>query len=240
MQMEIEEFTKQNRKYCKLKTAGESEQGRQIYTLGLSDGKGQRKKAMLVSCLHGSEQNTISDNLIALEAILSSDLLKTWDILSIPIANPDGKEHGARYNSKGIDLNRDFIKREAKETEIVIEAYDRFKPEVVLDYHSTKRTVDSCTIIPDKNIKLNLLKSVISSYSLTRKKKSLTRVPYLISTQEKIFATLICEGIYQLDEDVGGLVSYAIKESGLAAVLESVDNDFAVHVSTSILKKLSP
>ncbi|MDP2908609.1 MAG: DUF2817 domain-containing protein [Nanoarchaeota archaeon] len=238
--MGIEEFAKQNTKYCKLKTAGESEQGIPIYAMELSDGKGQRKKAMLVSCLHGSEQNTISDNLSTLEAILSSDLLKTWDILSIPVANPDGKEHGARYNSKGIDLNRDFIKREAKETGIIIEAYDKFKPEVVLDYHSTKKSVDSCIIIPDKNIKLNLLKSVISSYSLTRKKKSLTRVPHLISTQEKIFATLLCEGIYQLDEDVGGLVSYAIKESGLAAVIESADNDFAAYVSTSILKKLSP
>ena len=98
------------------------------------------------------------------EALLS--LLRDWTrdqyanvldsvvIVAVPIYNPDGNDAfgpqernrgaqngpaiiGQRANGQGLDLNRDYIKAEAPETQAAIEMFRTWDPDVFIDLHTT-------------------------------------------------------------------------------------------------------
>lgn len=79
-------------------------------------------------------------------------LLKRLIFVIVPIYNADGNERfsklnrpgqvgpdemGIRENSKGLDLNRDFIKLESKEGKALVGAFVAWDPEVFIDCHTT-------------------------------------------------------------------------------------------------------
>ena len=79
-------------------------------------------------------------------------LLKDLVIMIAPIYNCDGNEKfsptnrpgqvgpdemGVRENAHGLDLNRDFIKMEAPETQGLVKLLNSFDPKVVVDCHTT-------------------------------------------------------------------------------------------------------
>jgi len=80
-------------------------------------------------------------------------LLKKLIILIVPIYNADGNERidltnrvpqngpiggvGKRENAQGLDLNRDFIKLEAPETQSLIRLCNRWDPHIMVDLHTT-------------------------------------------------------------------------------------------------------
>lgn len=234
--MKIEDLIKQNKKYCKQKIIGESEEGRFIYSINLRKGKGQRKRALLISCLHGNEINTGSTNIKILEKIISNDLLNFWEITSIPIANPDGKILKTRYNSKGIDINRDFIEKKAKETKSIIQCYQEFKPEIVLDYHSNLSSEYSGILLPAQDTDFSLLKNILFSYKSVREEPHLFRSLCLYS-QNKIAVGFLIEGVYRLlNKDTGALINYAANESKIAAIIEDYGADLSMELSTELLK----
>ncbi|MFA6046356.1 MAG: M14 family metallopeptidase [Phycisphaerales bacterium] len=80
------------------------------------------------------------------------ELLKNLIFVIVPIYNADGNERfskdnrpgqvgpdemGIRENSKGLDLNRDFIKVESKEAKALVGTFVEWDPEVFIDCHTT-------------------------------------------------------------------------------------------------------
>lgn len=86
------------------------------------------------------------------ERFATPELLKKIIFVIAPIYNADGNERfskdnrpgqagpdemGIRENSKGLDLNRDFIKAESKESKALITAFVDWDPELFIDCHTT-------------------------------------------------------------------------------------------------------
>ena len=78
---------------------------------------------------------------------LSDTFLKHFNVLIIPMMNPDGVEAGHwRFNDGGMDLNRDWGPFSQPETRAVRDAFRRFetgqdKIAFFLDFHSTWRNL---------------------------------------------------------------------------------------------------
>lgn len=234
--MELEEFIKQNKKHCKKSIIGKSEGQKPIYALRLRKGKGLRKKAMLVSYLHGNESETLNSNLCSLANMLDQDLLKFWELISIPIANPDGRQLKKRQNAKGVDLNKDFIYKTAKETKIIAQFYQDVKPEIILDYHSNLSNKFSCIIIP-RHTEPKLCKDILSSYSQIREQTNLATNKFITDKSLNSIAKSLGQGLYMLEEPGKGmLIEYADQKSRIAAAIEEYNTDLGIEFSTELLK----
>jgi hypothetical protein len=78
---------------------------------------------------------------------LSQQFLKDFNLLVIPMVNPDGVEDGNwRFNTGGMDLNRDWGPFSQPETQAVRAALERFhagEDDIIffLDFHSTSRNL---------------------------------------------------------------------------------------------------
>ncbi len=234
--MELEDFVKQNKSYCKQETIGLSEGLRPIQFLHLSKGKSLRKKALLSSYIHGNEHETLQANLTTLKNVLQQELLDSWEIISIPVANPDGKQYNMRYNINGIDLNRDFIQKKAKETKTIIQLYDSFKPEIVLDYHSNLSNKFSCLILPGTT-DVKLCSDIIYSYEEMREQTNLAVGRCIRDIQYNIIAHLHSKGVYILEPNKGLLAEYASKKSRIAAAIEDYGTELSIEFSTELLKR---
>lgn len=107
---------------------------------------------LIMNGIHPGEPDGIDASLLLSEWILSQNdsLLKNTCICIIPIynidgslnrnccsrANQDGPEfYGFRGNSKNLDLNRDFIKMDARNTESFVEIFQWLQPDLFVDTH---------------------------------------------------------------------------------------------------------
>jgi hypothetical protein len=77
-------------------------------------------------------------------------LLDAQTVLWLPIYNADGNDRlgrnrrdhgpdlaGVRYNGQNLDLNRDYLKLEAPETQALVQLFNEWDPLLVLDMHTT-------------------------------------------------------------------------------------------------------
>ena len=123
---------------------GQSEQGRDIYQLKLGSGT---KKILVWSQMHGNESTgtkTVFDflNFIKLygnNEIVTS-ILNNCSITIVPMLNPDGAEFYTRVNAKEVDLNRDAVALEAKESKLLRKILDAIKPDFCFNLHD-QRTI---------------------------------------------------------------------------------------------------
>jgi hypothetical protein len=91
----------------KVYTIGKSVDGRSIYAYYFGTGS---KKIIFYGAMHGSESNTkytlynwideLEDNI--------EDIPDDKKIIVVPVLNPDGVSSSTRFNSNGVDLNRNF------------------------------------------------------------------------------------------------------------------------------------
>jgi hypothetical protein len=80
------------------------------------------------------------------------DLLDRANLLFVPIYNVDGHEHASRYtrinqrgpevsgwrtNARNLNLNRDYMKVDAEETQGMVRAIDAWHPDLFVDLHVT-------------------------------------------------------------------------------------------------------
>ncbi|WP_231603434.1 M14 family zinc carboxypeptidase [Bacillus sp. FJAT-27231] len=96
---------------------------------------------MINGSIHGTEF-TGTDSILHLIERFANDhddvtkqILQDHIIVFNVTANPDGRINATRFNSNGIDLNRDFITRSQPETKQMVDLITEWNPMVFLDLH---------------------------------------------------------------------------------------------------------
>lgn len=134
-------------KYPKLSSVqveGHSEENRKVHSIILGTGK---FKVLMWSQMHGNETTTTKSifdlvNFLISEGKHQEQILKNCTIKIIPMLNPDGAQRYTRENANKVDLNRDAQNKSQKETQVLFEVFDAFKPNLCLNMHD-QRTIFS-------------------------------------------------------------------------------------------------
>ncbi|MGN0481452.1 MAG: M14 family zinc carboxypeptidase, partial [Lachnospiraceae bacterium] len=132
---------------------GESHGGRTIYAIHL--GKGN-KSFVYISGVHGCENVNPNVLLKIIEHyVCNVPLPKDYRMIFVPVANPDGYEYARisrkmlRNNARGVDINRNFecasfkgkIPNSEPETKALINLFENYRPELLIDFHSRGKSV---------------------------------------------------------------------------------------------------
>ncbi|HEX7616863.1 MAG TPA: M14 family metallopeptidase [Thermoanaerobaculia bacterium] len=150
--------------YLKLSFIGPSEEGRRIPVVVASKEKlfepadrfkSAKPVVLVVNSIHAGEVDGTDATLRLLRDIALTnrlDLLDGVTLVAVVVYNVDGharvspynrpnqngpEEMGFRANARGLDLNRDFVKADAKETRALLALADAWKPDLFVDDHVT-------------------------------------------------------------------------------------------------------
>ena len=150
--------------YLHVSFIGPSEQGRRIPVVVASKEKlfdpAERFKSakpvvLVLNSIHAGEVDGTDATLMLLRDIALTnrlDLLDGVTLVTVVVYNVDGHarvspynrpnqngpdEMGYRANARGLDLNRDFVKADAKETRALLALADAWKPDLFVDDHVT-------------------------------------------------------------------------------------------------------
>lgn len=124
---------------------GTSELGKEIPMVTLGSGK---KVILAWSQMHGNESTTTKALMDFLAFIFQKKqnvdeinaFLATHTVHIIPILNPDGAEAYTRFNSNGVDLNRDAQDLSQSESQALRAVFDAVEPVLCLNMHD-QRTI---------------------------------------------------------------------------------------------------
>ncbi|MEP9400607.1 M14 family metallopeptidase [Sphingomonas sp. VNH70] len=139
-----------------VETFGKSPEGRDLYFVRAHKGDGPAKPVVLVQAgIHAGEIEGKDAGLMLLRdiALRGKDrLLDKVDLVFVPIYNVDGHERSGPYNrpnqrgprdmgwrttAQNLNLNRDYLKADAPETQAMIGLIRRLDPVLYLDLHVT-------------------------------------------------------------------------------------------------------
>jgi hypothetical protein len=148
-----------------VETFGKTKEGRALALMVLADppvasprqaGESGRPVVFIMANIHAGEVEGKEASLNLARRLLTGDLqplLKKLVILIAPDYNADGNERistsnrvaqngpiggvGIRENAQGLDLNRDYIKAVAPETEALLHLFNQWDPTLVVDLHTT-------------------------------------------------------------------------------------------------------
>ncbi|NND77211.1 MAG: hypothetical protein HKN39_03435 [Flavobacteriales bacterium] len=138
-----------------LKEYGPSDSGRPIHLFVMGDVDKENKPTILINNgIHPGESCGIDASIKFAEDLLSSDntILNRVNICIIPVYNIGGclnrnthsranqngpDEHGFRGNARNLDLNRDFIKCDSRNTEAFYRIFQDWEPEIFVDTHTS-------------------------------------------------------------------------------------------------------
>ncbi|WP_299990536.1 M14 metallopeptidase family protein [uncultured Pontibacter sp.] len=127
-----------------VQVAGHSVQGRSIYLIKAGTGK---TKVMLWSQMHGDEPTATMALFDLLHFLNQSDeldairkhILEHLTLYIVPMLNPDGAEMYTRRNALGIDMNRDALRLQSPESELLKQLRDQFEPAFGFNLHDQSR-----------------------------------------------------------------------------------------------------
>jgi Zinc carboxypeptidase len=98
----------------------------------------------LTVLLIGSQHGTEPSGAEALQRLVRdiargpmTGLLKTVDLIVVPVANPDGRNLHRRTNAKGVNLSTDFLVETQPETRALTALIRKVRPDVILDVHES-------------------------------------------------------------------------------------------------------
>ena len=204
-------------KQARLLSYGSTDFGKPLHLLVLSKTglfdpiaikKNDKRVLLINNGIHPGEPEGIDASmLLARDLLQNNKLPENAVICIIPVYNIDGSHnrtstsranqngplaYGFRGNSKNLDLNRDFIKTDSKNSLAFQQIFNTWQPEIFVDTH-TSNGADyqyTMTLIPTQKDKLN---SVLSGY-LTQtllpdlysqmKVKGYELIPYVNSINE--------------------------------------------------------
>ena len=137
---DIAPMLKKHQNSFKIQEIGNSEMGLPITKISL--GKGS-KRILIWSQMHGNESTgtkAVFDllNYLNKNSKEAKFILENCKIEIIPILNPDGADKFTRENSKNIDLNRDAVTIEAKESKILRTSLNTFNPHYCFNLHDQR------------------------------------------------------------------------------------------------------
>ncbi len=118
-------------------TLGKSIQGRKISMISVGQGE---TDVLLWSQMHGDE-STATAAMFDIFNYLKTDqsILKNLKVHFIPMLNPDGAEVFSRRNAIGIDINRDALKLQSPESQILKNTRDSLKAEFGFNLHDQSK-----------------------------------------------------------------------------------------------------
>ncbi|MCX2573626.1 M14 family metallopeptidase [Pedobacter sandarakinus] len=202
---------------AKLITYGNTDFGKPLHLLVLSADKifdpvnikKSRKTVLLINNgIHPGEPEGIDASMmLARDLLRSNKLPKDVVICIIPIYNIDGSfnrastsranqngplSYGFRGNARNLDLNRDFIKTDSKNSASFQELFNTWQPEIFVDTHTSNGADYQyvMTLIPTQKDKLNgvlsnyLTKTLVPDLYAEMAKKGYTLIPYVNSIGE--------------------------------------------------------
>ncbi len=134
----------QNKNIFKVDKVGKSIEGRDIYLISLGTGK---TKVFLWSQMHGDEPTATAALFDIFNLFLDDNaypelkkfLLSNLSIYIIPMVNPDGAEVFQRRNIVEIDLNRDVVRQQTPEAQILKNVFDSLKADFGFNLHDQGR-----------------------------------------------------------------------------------------------------
>lgn len=133
-----------NKNIFKVDKVGKSIEGRDIYLISLGSGK---TKVFLWSQMHGDEPTATAALFDIFNLFLDDNafgdfksfLLSNLSIYIIPMVNPDGAEKFQRRNTVEIDLNRDVLRQQSPEIQILKNVFDSLKADFGFNLHDQGR-----------------------------------------------------------------------------------------------------
>ncbi|PHN08294.1 M14 family zinc carboxypeptidase [Flavilitoribacter nigricans] len=128
----------------RVETAGASIEGRNIYQVSIGDGP---VTVLLWSQMHGDESTATMALMDMFNFFKASDqfdplrrqLLKELTIVFVPMLNPDGAERFTRRNALGIDLNRDALRLQSPEAQLLKRVRDELEADWGFNLHDQSR-----------------------------------------------------------------------------------------------------
>jgi len=202
---------------AKLLTYGQTDFGKPLHVLVLSRDqvfdpvkiRQQNKRILLINNgIHPGEPEGIDASMMLARDLLRADKLpKDVVICIIPIYNIDGSfnrsgtsranqngpvAYGFRGNSKNLDLNRDFIKTDSKNSAAFQQIFNTWQPEIFVDTHTSNGADYQyvMTLIPTQKDKLNpilagyLTKTLLPDLYAQMEKAGYPMIPYVNSIGE--------------------------------------------------------
>ena len=129
-----------NKDKFKIKKAGLSSQGREIYLISFGAGK---TKVFLWSQMHGDEATATMAIFDVLNFLSSQnkhdEIRKEFEqkltIYFMPMVNPDGTELFQRRNIFGIDINRDALRLQSDEAKLLMKIFKKLKADFGFNLH---------------------------------------------------------------------------------------------------------
>ncbi|UKT63608.1 M14 family zinc carboxypeptidase [Pedobacter mucosus] len=201
----------------KLLTYGNTDFGKPLHLLVLSKDKTfdpiairkSNKRILLINNgIHPGEPEGIDASMMLARDLLKENRLpKNVVICIIPIYNIDGSfnrtatsranqngpvAYGFRGNSKNLDLNRDFIKTDSKNSAAFQLIFNTWQPEIFVDTHTSNGADYQyvMTLIPTQKDKLNailsgyLTETLVPDLYKEMEKKGYPMIPYVNSISE--------------------------------------------------------
>lgn len=128
----------------KVEKAGESIEGRSIYKVSIGNGP---TTVLLWSQMHGDESTATMALMDMFNFFKASDqfdplrrqLLNELTIVFVPMLNPDGAERFTRRNALGIDLNRDALRLQSPEAQLLKRVRDELDADWGFNLHDQSR-----------------------------------------------------------------------------------------------------
>lgn len=155
----------EGRRSARLMEIGRDDGGQPIHLFVISDGgpfapdsiraRG-RSVVFIINGIHPGEPDGIDASLLLAQALLDSDqlmgLTANTAVCIVPVYNVSGAlvrdtlfrvdqngpvAHGQRANARNLDLNRDLVKADARNTQALVQALHRWDPDVLIDTHAS-------------------------------------------------------------------------------------------------------
>lgn len=202
---------------AKLLTYGSTDFGKPLHVLVLSrdrvfdpsEIRKQNKRILLINNgIHpGEPEGVDASMMLARDLLKAGKLPKNVVICIIPLYNIDGSfnrsgtsrvnqngpvAYGFRGNSKNLDLNRDFIKTDSKNSAAFQLVFNTWQPEIFVDTHTSNGADYQyvMTLIPTQKDKLNpilsdyLTKTLLPDLYAGMEKMGYPMIPYVNSIGE--------------------------------------------------------